>query len=294
MGSIRATPTTRAPGPSAWQTLASAAWLGWKVETSWADPFVFATYALLKPIAGAITVVVMIRVVGGVQADPALMAFAFLGSAFHGFFANVLGGLAFVIIEEREFYETLHYVYISPSSFLAYLMGRASTRFALTLVSVAMVLVVGTLVLGLPIALVPANPGLLAIAMLLGFLCLTTMGVLVAGLAITLTHRVWYLMDGLASVLFFFSGSLFPLAQLPAPLRSISYAMPTTYWMELVRRALAPSTARLSPWAGGSEGQLIAVLAAMTTVTALAAAFTFHRCVERARRLGYIHRKTHF
>ena len=31
--------------------------------------------------------------------------------------------------EEREFYETLHYVYISPASFLAYLMGRASTRF---------------------------------------------------------------------------------------------------------------------------------------------------------------------
>lgn len=283
----------RAPGASMAQTLASSSWLGWKVETSWADPFVFATYALLKPIAGAITVVIMIRVVSA-TADPAMLAFAFLGSTFHGFFANVLGGLAFVIIEEREFYETLHYVYISPASFLGYLMGRASTRFALTLVSAILVLVVGTLLLGLPIPLPPANPGLLLIAMALGFLCLTTMGVLVAGLALMLTHRVWYLMDGIASVMFFFSGSLFPLEQLPAPLRLASRAMPTTYWMELVRRALAPATARLSAWPGATEGELIAVLAGMTALTTVAAAVTFHRCVERARRMGYIHRKTHF
>lgn len=284
----------RAPGASIARTLASSSWLGWKVETSWADPFVFATYALLKPIAGAITVVIMIRVVSQGAADPAMLAFAFLGSTFHGFFANVLGGLAFVIIEEREFYETLHYVYISPASFLAYLMGRASTRFCLTLVSAVLVLGVGTLLLGLPIPLPPARPGLLLIAMALGFLCLTTLGVLVAGLALMLTHRVWYLMDGIASVLFFFSGSLFPLEQLPAPLRAVSLAMPTTYWMELVRRALAPATARLSAWPGATENELIAVLAAMTAATTLAAAFTFHRCVDRARRLGYIHRKTHF
>ena len=284
----------RAPGSSWLRTLASAAWLGWKVETSWADPFVFAVYALLKPISGAITVVVMIRVVSGATADPAMLAFAFLGSTFHGFFANVLGGLAFVIIEEREFYETLHYVYISPASFLAYLMGRASTRFALTVVSAVLVLVLGTLLLGLPIPLPPARPLLLLVAMALGFCCLTTMGVLVAGLALMLTHRVWYLMDGIASVLFFFSGSLFPLEQLPAPLRLVSRAMPTTYWMELVRRSLAPATARLSAWPAASEAELVGVLAAMTAATTMAAAFTFHRCVERARRMGYIHRKTHF
>lgn len=281
-------------GASVTRTLASAAWLGWKVETGWADPFVFAIYALVKPIAGAITVVVMIRVVSGAAADPAMLAFAFLGSTFHGFFANVLGGLAFVIIEEREFYETLHYVYISPANFLAYLMGRASTKFGLTAVSAFLVLLIGPVLLGLPWMIPPTDPGLFVIAMVLGFLCLTTLGVLVAGLALMLTHRVWYLMDGIASVMFFFSGSLFPLDQLPAPLRSLSLAMPTTYWMELVRRSLAPATARLSAWPAGSERQLVGILAAMTVVTTLAAAFTFYRCVERARRMGYIHRKTHF
>ena len=31
--------------------LRTAAWLGWQVESNWADPYVFLVYAVLRPLA---------------------------------------------------------------------------------------------------------------------------------------------------------------------------------------------------------------------------------------------------
>lgn len=290
MSALTAPP--RSPGRLA--TLARGAWLGWKVESNWADPFVFASYVLLKPMAAALTVIVMIRVVSGAPSGSDVFLFGFLGAAFQGFFTNVLGGMSMVVIEDREFHETLHYVYISPSCFAWYLLGRASVRLALTAFSVAMVLAMGTLLLGLPLAPARIDLPLLAGSLALGFACLTAIGVVVAGLALMLTHRVWYLMEAVAGVLFFFSGCLFPLHELPAPLRAVSYLAPTTYWMELVRRALAPQTLPLSSFPETGNAMLLAVLAVAAVATTAVAAGSFAWFSERARRLGYIHRKTHF
>ena len=30
-----------------------AAWLGWQIESNWTDPFLFAVYSIVKPLAGA-------------------------------------------------------------------------------------------------------------------------------------------------------------------------------------------------------------------------------------------------
>ena len=38
------------------RTVKQAVWLGWKVETNWADPIVFAIYYLVRPIAGLLIV----------------------------------------------------------------------------------------------------------------------------------------------------------------------------------------------------------------------------------------------
>ena len=117
-----------------------AAWLGWKVESNWADPFVFAIYSILKPVSSSLTVIIMYWVITGGTTHGELFAFAYLGSAFHGFFQNILAGTTTVVIEDREFFETLHYVYISPASFLSYLVGRSSIRFLVTSFSVCTVL----------------------------------------------------------------------------------------------------------------------------------------------------------
>ena len=46
------------------QTFRFAAWLGWQVESNWADPLLFAVYSLLKPLAAALILVVIYRIVG--------------------------------------------------------------------------------------------------------------------------------------------------------------------------------------------------------------------------------------
>ncbi len=45
-----------------WRSFRIAAWLGWQIESNWADPFLFAVYSLVKPLAGAAILVVMYAV----------------------------------------------------------------------------------------------------------------------------------------------------------------------------------------------------------------------------------------
>ncbi len=34
-----------------WRSFRTAAWLGWQIESNWADPFLFAVYSIVKPLA---------------------------------------------------------------------------------------------------------------------------------------------------------------------------------------------------------------------------------------------------
>jgi ABC-2 type transport system permease protein len=51
--------------------------------------------------------------------------------------------------------------------------------------------------------------------------------------------------DAVAGALFLFSGAIFPLSVLPTFLQPIGYAMPITYWLELLRRSLVEKSPRL-------------------------------------------------
>ena len=41
------------------KTFKASAWLGWQIETNWADPFVLAIYMVIKPLSSAAILVVM-------------------------------------------------------------------------------------------------------------------------------------------------------------------------------------------------------------------------------------------
>jgi len=42
-----------------------ASWLGWQIESNWTDPFLFAIYSVVKPVAGAAILVVMYAIISG-------------------------------------------------------------------------------------------------------------------------------------------------------------------------------------------------------------------------------------
>ena len=68
----------------------------------------------------------------------------------------------------------------------------------------------------------------------------------------------------------------FPLDVLPPFLRPLGFAMPITYWLELLRRSLVGEVAQAFPTLSSlSNLQLLAILVGLTTVFAIVAAFSF-------------------
>ena len=101
--------------------------------------------------------------------------------------------------------------------------------------------------------------------------------------------------EGVAGALYLFSGAIFPLEVLPEWLRPVGYAMPLTYWLELMRRSLIGTIADTFPTlARFSNLELFGILFGLTIVFGVISFFAFRYCDNRARELGYIDRVTNY
>ena len=127
----------------------TAAWLGWQIEANWADPFTFVVYSVLRPLATAAILAVMYRAVAGVAtAGQAFLGF-YVANAFHEYVIRILVGMGWVVVEEREEFETLKYIYTSPVGIFIYLWGRSTVKLAQATVSLVLILAMGWLAMGL-------------------------------------------------------------------------------------------------------------------------------------------------
>jgi len=238
------------------RTLAVAARLGWRLEANWTDPFLFAIYSIVKPVSSALILVVMLDVTGGPEGR-AFRPFVVVGSALWAFVTSGISGLAQTILDDRERYRVLKYVYTSPSNFLVVLVGRGVARLVVGLAGVVITLAVGIVGLG-----VPFNPGsidwpLLAIASVVGLVSIIALGVLMAAVCIQTRQDAWHYAEAVAGALFLVSGAIFPLTVLPQAVQAIGLATPLTWWLAAVRMALF----RGGPEAIGGDGSLFASLA---------------------------------
>jgi len=57
-----------------------ATWLGWQVESNWTDPFLFAIYVIIKPLAGAAILVVMYSIITGGDYESPLFPYIYLAT----------------------------------------------------------------------------------------------------------------------------------------------------------------------------------------------------------------------
>ncbi|TLN01401.1 ABC transporter permease, partial [bacterium] len=145
-----------------------ASWLGWKIESNWTDPFLFAIYSIIKPLAGAAILVVMYSVVtGGNFADP-LFPYIYLGNAFYMYVGAVMTGVSWAVLDDREHYKTLKYIYVAPVAIPFYLMGRGVARFITGTFAVVITIAAGVLFLHVPIDLSQVNWPLFVVSLLLG------------------------------------------------------------------------------------------------------------------------------
>jgi ABC-2 type transport system permease protein len=272
-----------------WRSFAISTWLGWQIESNWTDPFLFAIYSLVKPLASALILVVMYGVITQGDFTSALFTYIYVGNACYIIVGRILNGLAWSVIDDREHYKTLKYIYASPIHYPTYLLGRGVANFLIGAIAVAITLFFGVAFLDVQLQFQAIDWPLLLVSLALGVNMMALIGLILAGTMLLLVHHMWGIGEAVAGALYLFSGAIFPLEVLPAWLRWIGFLMPITYWLELMRRALVGQVAQAFPTLSRlSNPELLGILLGLSAVFALLARFTFRWCEEKARERGLI------
>jgi ABC-2 type transport system permease protein len=221
------------------RSFAVAARLGWQMEANWTDPLLFFIYSVAKPISSTLIFVVMIEVIGGATTHE-LRGFVVVGTALWSFVVSGIAGLAWSVLDDRERYRMLKYVYVSPSDFIVVLLGRGVARVAVGAMAAVITLMVGIVALG--VAFDPAGidwPLLLA-SLVIGLVAIIAIGVALAAVCIQTRQEAWSYPEAAAGALFLVCGAVFPLSVLPSPVQVIGLLNPLAWWLEGVRSALMP------------------------------------------------------
>ena len=273
------------------RSLRMAAWLGWQIESNWAAPFLFAIYSIAKPVAGALILVLMYTVIaqGGLQ-NP-LFPQIFVGNAFYIYVAMVLMGVSEAVIEDREHYGMLKYMYVAPLNIHAYLLGRGMAQAIVATMAVLITLLFGIIVLGIPVPPANIDWGMLFAAWLLGLAGVAFQGIFLGGICLITARHNYFIGEAVAGAIYLLCGAVFPIDVLPKPLQLLGQALPLTYWLEALRRALL----------GAGAGELLSSLADRELLLILAGSMVllavlsvaFYRWAENlAREKGLIDMQT--
>jgi ABC-2 type transport system permease protein len=275
------------------RTIRTAGKLGWAMESNWTDPFLFAIYSIVRPLASSLILVVMYYVVTRGKTGMDLFAYIYVGNAFFMYVINVLFGVSWVIHEDRDHYQMIRYIYISPIRMYYYLFGRGIAKMILTTVAVIITIGFGMLVLKIPVNLLTVNYPLLLFSVAAGIFIITCMGILLAGVSMITAHHSFALTEGMAGLFYLACGAIYPIDILPVWLQYLSKALPLTYWLELVRRSVLGKS--VSPTLGGySDLQLIMIMAATTLALALFSHWIYRSIEYIARKYGKIDQLTSY
>ncbi|MFN8629810.1 MAG: ABC transporter permease [Chloroflexota bacterium] len=207
------------------------------------------------------------------------------------------------MLEDRERYRTLKYLYTSPATFLILLAGRGGARLLTGAMGTVVALIFAVLLLGLRIDPVTVDWPLLVATMLLGLPPVLALGIVLAAVCLQTRQESWNYPDAFAGAMFLVSGVVFPLAILPDPLEVAGLLNPITWWVAGVRHAVLPS----GPSSIGGAGSLwtavtgtaapdpltiVAGLFLTGAVTTLVATLLFRGSERRARDRGLLDRTT--
>lgn len=283
------------------RTFRIAAWLGWQIEGNWADPLVFFIFAVLRPMASALILLLMYQVIAGGQRGD-FFDYLFISNAFYVLVIQVMVGLSWTIIDDRENYKMLKYIYTSPARKISYLAGRAVAKVGLGLLTSLMLLATGVLFLGLHLDLAQVQWGWFVPFFFLGMMILFGLGMILAGISLVIARHGAMIGEIVGGMLLLFSGAYFPPDILPPFLKEIAMGVPVTYWLEGIRRSLeggiltverngvtypiSPMLARFDNW------QLMGIVAVSAVVLSIGSLLFFRFLEHAAKERGMIDRLT--
>lgn len=277
------------------RTVKQAIWVGWKVETNWADPLVFAIYYLIRPLAGLLIVgfIFIIGSAAGGAFSPEYFAFMFIGNSFFIYVVQIMMTMTMLIHEDRSHYEVLKHIYLSPGSWSWYIIGRAMNGVMNASMSLILTLGFGVLIfqglLGVPIPInwFQIDYSVLTLSLILGIICFTAMGFILCGINI-MTSRVQFMLNEYVSgILYLFGGVVFSTEILPSWGQTISNALPITYFLRSIRFSILHQTV----FAVQTDLLYLVLTMAATIVVGLA---VFRFAEYKARRDGLIDKKEEY
>ncbi len=289
-----------------WRTFRVAAWLGWQIESNWADPLVFFSFTILRPLCTALILLIMYEVVASGHKDQ-FFSYLYISNAFFVLVMQTMAGLSWTIFDDREHYRMLKYIYTSPARKFPYLVGRAVAKIGVALLTAVILLVVGVLFLGLHLDVHQIQWGWAVVYFLLGMVILCSLGIVLAGVALVVARHGASIGEVTSGMILLFSGAYFPPDILPPVLKQVTLVMPVTYWLEGMRRALnggiltisypdghgGSVTGPISPLlAQFNDWQLLFIVLGSAVISALLS-YLFYRWVEhQAKERGMIDRLT--
>jgi ABC-2 type transport system permease protein len=223
------------------RTLRWSAWLGWQIESNWINPYRFAVYLLVRPLAGSLLLVAMFwtaRKATDGAVPMGFLPFLYVGNACYMLVGAVTFGMTWAVISDREHYGMLKYVRLGPIRLEYYIIGRGLAKGAEGGIGAILTLVFGWLLLPEIRDAWGIELGWLAINLILGTGMLVALGLLLTGAVLNMARHGMFLSEGVAGTLYLLSGAVFPVSVLPSWLQPVSLCLPTTYWLEGMRRSL--------------------------------------------------------
>src|SRR5262245_31718245 len=247
----------------------------------------------MRPLATSLILAVLYSAVAGVATGAHAFLGFYLANAFHEYVTRILVGMGWTVVEEREEYETLKYIYASPVGIFTYLWGRSTVKFAQATLSVLLILTMGWVVMGLRWDWGAVRWAPLVLSFALGLVAVVYFGFLVAGWALVLPRAAISVNEGVAVGLYLLCGVIFPIDLLPRALQALSLALPFTWWYEALRRFLIGHGAS-QRLAGVPDLALVGALGLSPLVFAMLSAWGYHALERRARRQGKLDQATLF
>ncbi len=277
------------------RTFKQSLWLGWKIDSNWTDPFLFAVYSMIRPFSGLL-IVGFIFIVGsaaGGKIDPGYLAFIIVGNVFFIYLVQIANTMAFLVNEDRSRYEVLTHIYLAPGTIHPYFFGRAFASILNATISVVLTLIFSVLIfnnvlhLGVPIDFGTINYGALFSTIVVGTFGMIFLGYILSSINLVSFRLQWTLSEYVTGIFFLLGGVVFPISLLPVWLREFAQVLPITYFLQAARASVAG--------ASFAEFWNDFLLLSITTVgTTLIAIVVYRYAEHRARSLGLLDRKSEY
>jgi ABC-2 type transport system permease protein len=187
------------------------------------------------------------------------------------------GGMA---IERERMYGTLELIFAAPISRSAYVIGESLFGVLNSGWTVFFAAVVAGLLFTISFSI--ASIPVVVFVFLLTLASMLALGLFFAGLFV-LSRSSGPLAMAIAAPMRFFSGTMFPVAALPTAVQAVSFALPLTYGLTAIRKAL------LSGGTLESVSTEVAALAVLTLICGALGLLMIRKMEEVAKMKGTLH-----